>query len=428
MASNPFITSAASQTTGMSIDPEAQGIQRQRQFAAALLNQTGQMPQGQNVSGIYVAPSWTQSLSAAVNPLVGAYMMNKADTKAEQYAKALREEGIRDIGRIMEATQGRPESISQVQATEQNLPQGQTMLDDQGQRTLVPQVTPAAGPDYNRALAVALGSRSPVAQSMGAQILGEMMKPQKLGEGEQFVRFNPETNKYEAIASGGSKLPPDVKAAAIFLGINKPESEWTTQERALVEQKASAFREKGAMNTGQKGLDNTLKLRGDFRSEPIYKDFQAIDSAYRQINKSLDAKTAAGDLAASTKLMKLLDPTSVVRESELVMAMQATGKLDQLYNYANKIATGQFLSPKQKDEFRTQAREFYNSAGDQYNLKRNEYAEIAKRNDLNVTDVVGPEVKFIEQPKVTSGLPSQNDIQAEINRRLGLKNNPQGSR
>jgi hypothetical protein len=79
------------------------------------------------------------------------------------------------------------------------------------------------------------------------------------------------------------------------------------------------------------------------------------------------------------------------------MAMQATGKLDQLYNYANKIATGQFLSPKQKGEFKTLATEFYNSAGEQYNMKRGEYAGIAERNQINVPDVVGPEVKLKPQ-------------------------------
>jgi hypothetical protein len=152
-------------------------------------------------------------------------------------------------------------------------------------------------------------------------------------------------------------------------------------------------------------------LRGDFRSEPIYKDFQAIDSAYRQITKGLDAGTAAGDLAASTKLMKLLDPTSVVRESELAMAMQATGKLDQLYNYANKIATGQFLSPKQKGEFRTLATEFYNSAGEQYNEKRDEYAGIAERNQLNVPDVVGSAVKL--KPQIIKTPEGRNKPAAE---------------
>ncbi len=170
-------------------------------------------------------------------------------------------------------------------------------------------------------------------------------------------------------------------------------AEQAAYAKQLVESKSTA----GAINLGQKGLDNTLKLRGDFRSEPVYKDFQAIDSAYRIINKSLDAGTAAGDLGASTKLMKLLDPDSVVRESELAMAMQATGKLDQLYNYANKIATGEFLSPKQKSEFRSLATEFYNSAAEQYNLKRGEYADIADRNQINVLDVVGNQIKLKPQ-------------------------------
>jgi hypothetical protein len=152
-------------------------------------------------------------------------------------------------------------------------------------------------------------------------------------------------------------------------------------------------------------------------SEPIYKDFQAIDSAYRIINKSLDAGTAAGDLGASTKLMKLLDPDSVVRESELAMAMQATGKLDQLYNYANKIATGQFLSPKQKSEFRSLATEFYNSAAEQYNSKRTEYGNIAERNQLNVPDVVGNEVKLkpvISKDASNKGTPAPSGVPQNV--------------
>jgi hypothetical protein len=223
----------------------------------------------------------------------------------------------------------------------------------------------------------------------------EMLKPQKVGQGETISQIDMGTGAYAPILKGADKNPEKIETAAIVLGLdNKPRSEWTVQDRAKIDAQIQKTQQSGATNLGQRGLDNTLKLRSDFRSEPVYKDFQAIDGAYRQINKSLDAETAAGDLAASTKLMKLLDPTSVVRESELAMAMQATGKLDQLYNYANKIATGQFLSPKQKGEFRTLATEFYNSAGEQYNAKRGEYAGIAERNELNIPDVVGAEVKL----------------------------------
>ena len=411
MASNP------TQLPMTGFEPEIQDITRQRDLAKMLLQQglAQNDMQGQIVSGRYVGASPWQGIAKMYSAYRGNQLAREADRKQAELAKLLREETATDIGKVLEATQGRAE-VAPV------IPQGQTLRDDQGQLTMGAQAgTPAVAPDYNKALAIALGSRSPTVQAMGGQLLGEITKPQKLGEGEQFVKFNASTGKYEPIASGGAKLPPDVRAATIFLGINKPESEWTTQERMAVEQKAKSFRESGAINMGQKGLDNTLKLRGDFRSEPIYKDFQAIDSAYRQINTGLDAKTAAGDLAASTKLMKLLDPSSVVRESELVMAMQATGKLDQLYNYANKIATGQFLSPTQKDQFRTLAREFYNSAADQYNLKRGEYADIAKRNELNVIDVVGPEVKVKEKSPAVTGFPNQDAIQAEINRRAGLK-------
>ena len=185
------------------------------------------------------------------------------------------------------------------------------------------------------------------------------------------------------------------------------------------ELKAKEFRQSGAVNLGQKGLDNTLKLRGDFRSEPTYKAFQEVDSAYRQITEGLNAKSPAGDLAAATKFMKLLDPGSVVRESELNMAMQATGKLDQAKTYAQSIINGTKLSEKQRADFRSMSNDLFNAAANQYKSKQDEYAGIAKRNDLNVQDVIGgvPENK----QTIRSGMPTQSDIDAEIARRQGRR-------
>lgn len=189
MANNPFITQAQPMMAQTLVDPESLALQRQKQYAASLLQQN-QQPQGQMVSGRYVAPSFTQQLNAALNPLVGAYMLNQADTKQVELAKALREEGVRDIGQYMSALQGKPES-----ATYSAEEVGPSM-----------NVTPATGPDYNKALSIALSSRSPMVQALGAQTIGEMTKPQKLGEGEQFVRFNPTSGKYETIASGAEKF------------------------------------------------------------------------------------------------------------------------------------------------------------------------------------------------------------------------------
>ena len=145
------------------------------------------------------------------------------------------------------------------------------------------------------------------------------------------------------------------------------------------------------VNTGQRGLDNTLKLRGDFRSEPVYKAHQEMTSAYSQIQQSLKQASPAGDLAGATKLMKLLDPGSVVRESELGMAMAASGLMDRVENYAKNVISGNKLTPTQRADFQRLADALYAESVSQYNGKRKEYEGIALRNGLSVPDVLGSE-------------------------------------
>jgi hypothetical protein len=144
------------------------------------------------------------------------------------------------------------------------------------------------------------------------------------------------------------------------------------------------------INLGQKGFDNTLKLRGDFRSEPVYKAYQEVQSAHAQIKQSIAANSAIGDTAAATKIMKILDPTSVVRESELGMALAATGLLDKVMNYADLIIKGQRLNPQQRKDFAALADALYGESVKAYNAKRGEYQGIAERNQLSTDDVLGP--------------------------------------
>jgi hypothetical protein len=161
-----------------------------------------------------------------------------------------------------------------------------------------------------------------------------------------------------------------------------------------------------SVNTGQKGFDNTLKLRGDFRSEPIYKAHQDVQSAHSQISSALKQASPAGDLAGATKLMKILDPGSVVRESELGMAMAASGALDRLQNYASNVMNGTKLTPTQRKDFQTLADSLYSESVKQYNSKRSEYQGIAERNQLSVPDVLGPELggsKPVDAPSMSPG-------------------------
>jgi len=69
---------------------QQQALNRQQRFAEMLM-QNNQQPQGQMISGRYVAPSPWQSLQAPVNMLLGAYLGKQTDTEAAKLAEKIRQ-------------------------------------------------------------------------------------------------------------------------------------------------------------------------------------------------------------------------------------------------------------------------------------------------------------------------------------------------
>ena len=161
------------------------------------------------------------------------------------------------------------------------------------------------------------------------------------------------------------------------------------QSYEISKAKAGAASNNVSVNTGQKGLDNEFKLRDGFKAEPVYKAHQEMQSAYGQIQQSLKQASPAGDLAGATKLMKLLDPGSVVRESELGMAMQASGLMDRLTNYAGMVVSGQKLTPTQRKDFQKLADALYGESVNQFNAKRGEYEKLGGEYGLNAPRALG---------------------------------------
>lgn len=75
---------------------EQQRVTRQQQLANALM-QNNQQPQGQMISGRFVAPSFFQNLQPVANMLTGAYLSNKADEKSLALAQKLRDREMSDL-------------------------------------------------------------------------------------------------------------------------------------------------------------------------------------------------------------------------------------------------------------------------------------------------------------------------------------------
>jgi len=136
-------------------------------------------------------------------------------------------------------------------------------------------------------------------------------------------------------------------------------------------------------------FDAENKLADDHKGQS--KDFIGVRDAYSRLNTSLDAANASAPatLAAATTFMKLLDPGSVVRESELGMALAATGTLDRVQNTWQRMQKGQVLTPMQVAEFKSVAEKLYGAAEQNQRGLDEHYSARAKAYGLDPGKVVG---------------------------------------
>jgi hypothetical protein len=200
---------------------EQQRLTRQQQLANALM-QNNQQPQGQMVSGRFVAPSFFQNLQPVANMLTGAYLSNKADERSQALAQQLRNRNQADIQNYMTAM------TPTTTTTEMAGPYG---VSGAGQNIPMPTATQTQGPDFAKAFRIAYGSYDP---ALRAQAM-EMLKTQKRGEGETLERMDLTTGQMVPISQGGGKVGQELKDAAreAKVDINKIDS-WSPQDWANV--------------------------------------------------------------------------------------------------------------------------------------------------------------------------------------------------
>lgn len=176
-------------------------------------------------------------------------------------------------------------------------------------------------------------------------------------------------------------------------------------------QMSVAEQQSALMEIRKKNADfkvNTEKdLRNEFQSLPSVKEFPTIETAFKQIIGSLSNPSAANDIVAVNKFNKLLDPTSVTRESEFSITMNATGALDRINNYIQKIQTGQILNADQRADFKNAAQIAFNAAQEVRNKASAQYTNLAERNYVDPENVV-LRSKETSKPTEKQPIPQRN--------------------
>lgn len=120
-------------------------------------------------------------------------------------------------------------------------------------------------------------------------------------------------------------------------------------------------------------------LRKEYNGQLKESGYMDLEQNYEKIKRAIDSGTPIGDVASATSIMKLLDPGSVVRESELEMAMKTTGLWNRMTNFSERTLKGTKLTPEQRIEFEQLAKEFYEVAKDTKVKIDRRYADIANQ-------------------------------------------------
>lgn len=153
--------------------------------------------------------------------------------------------------------------------------------------------------------------------------------------------------------------------------------------------KAGASRTNVTVNPMRETFKDEQALREEYTkaSSPFVK----LSEGYVKVKGALSsdpAKSAPATLAAATQFMKMLDPESVVRESELGMALNAAGVWDRFTNIYNTVQHGGVLTPNQAAEFGRIADVVYQAANAQHQGRVEHFRGLAKSYNFNPDRVV----------------------------------------
>lgn len=200
----------------------------------------------------------------------------------------------------------------------------------------------------------------------------------------------------------------DLKKKATDLGLTEAQTgsalaqtKKLGQETAKIALELEALEATGGVDPA-KVFDQEEKLRKEFQGRT--KIYNELIPTYSNIKSSAEAKNGPGDIALITSFMKMLDPGSVVRETEFATARDTAGLYTRLENSLKKAENGQFLQPNQRTEFVNLAKQYLDSAQKKAGEEKKALGVVVKNYKLNPENVFGPETV------ATPETPSPNSV------------------
>lgn len=135
-----------------------------------------------------------------------------------------------------------------------------------------------------------------------------------------------------------------------------------------------------------KVFTNSRDLRKEYLAQS--KDFIKVRDAFTRVNVSVADPSPAGDLSLIFNYMKMLDPNSVVRESEFAQAAASGSLGERMKAVVGKVASGKRLTEIMRNDFVSKSQALFKGAEQQHGKREKNYTLIANKNNLPVDEVV----------------------------------------
>lgn len=109
------------------------------------------------------------------------------------------------------------------------------------------------------------------------------------------------------------------------------------------------------------------------------KTYQDVKQATDRVKALSPDLNPPEQMALIFSVMKMLDPSSTVRETEYANAQNTTGAMGSMWNYYNKMKDGEFLNDAQVKQFRDLVNNQYQAAEASYGQTLDQYRGLAQR-------------------------------------------------
>lgn len=141
-------------------------------------------------------------------------------------------------------------------------------------------------------------------------------------------------------------------------------------------------------------FDDISGVRKEIQQLPAYKNLAQAAPIYKSMVETAGRSSKASDLNLVYGLGKIMDPTSVVREGEMVMVKNTASIPDWFQGVIASLNGGAALTPETRQAIMKEAYGRVQGYSDEFGRNIEQYKGIAQRNNMNEADIIPPIDKF----------------------------------